>query len=535
MTSNSKYHKNYTEFGEPYQLVLPLNLEGLVPDDDSVRLLSHELEGLDYSLLYQAYSAKGRNPAVDPKTMFKILTYAYSQNIYSSRKIETACRRDINFMWLLTGRKAPDHSTIARFRTGFLADACEDLFYQMVKRLQKAGELSKETVFIDGTKLEACANKYTFVWKKSVGKWETKMLQKIQEAVSLLNQEYIQSFSVTEETKTQDLQKICRFLEQICKEQYTVFVHGRGRRKSRNQKYLELFCRFLERQTIYDWHTASFQGRNNYCKTDPDATFMHMKDDHMRNAQLKPGYNVQIAVDSEYIVAADIFQDRNDVWTMVPFLKGMEKRLGFRYPSVTADSGYESEEGYTYLREQKQKPYIKPQTYEKWKKRSFKKDISKRENMGYDETTDIYTCHAGKKLRPLFIKKQKSKSGYESEVTVYECEDCTGCLYKEKCTKAKGNKRLYISKSFLEKRQESYKNILSEKGIQYRMNRSIQVEGAFGVLKNDYEFQRFLLRGKTKVKLEILLLSMGYDLNKLHAKIQNERTGSHLFEVKESA
>ena len=97
-------------------------------------------------MLYQAYSAKGRNPAVDPKTMFKILTYAYSQNIYSSRKIETACRRDINFMWLLAEHKAPEHSTIASFRTGFLADVC----------------------------LEACANKYTFIWKKFVGKWEEK-------------------------------------------------------------------------------------------------------------------------------------------------------------------------------------------------------------------------------------------------------------------------------------------------------------------------------------------------------------------------
>ena len=238
-------------------------------------------------------------------------------------------------------------------------------------------ELSKETVFIDGTKLESCANKYTFVWKKSVGKWEEKMFLKTQEAVTLLNREYLQSFSVSKETRTHAIQKICCFIEQVCEEQHTVFVHGRGKRKSRNQKYLELFRRFLERQTVYDWHTASFQGRNNYCKTDPDATFMHMKDDHMRNAQLKPGYNVQIGVDSE--------------------------------------------------------------------------------------------------------------------------------------------------------------NILSEKGILYRMNRSIQVEGAFGVLKNDYEFQRFLLRGKTKVKLEILLLCMGYNLNKLHAKIQNERTGSHLFPVKETA
>ena len=532
MTKYIKYHKNYTEFGEPYQLVLPLNLEGLVPDDDSVRLLSHELEDLDYTKLYQAYSAKGRNPAVDPKTMFKILTYAYSQTIYSSRKIETACRRDINFMWLLAGAKAPDHSTIARFRIGFLAEACEDLFYQMVRRLASAGELSQETVFIDGTKLEACANKYTFVWKKSVGKREEKMFRRIQDAVQLLNQDYIQSFTVQLETRTQDLQKICCFLEETCRLQNTVFVCGRGKRKSRNQKYLELFRRFLERQTTYDWHTASFQGRNNYCKTDPDATFMHMKDDHMRNAQLKPGYNVQIGVDSEYIAAVDIFQDRNDVWTLVPFLKTMEERLGFRYPSVTADSGYESEEGYSFLRENHQKPYIKPQTYEKWKKRSFKKDISKRENMDYKEEHDVYTCHAGRKLTARYIKKQKSKSGYESKVTVYECEDCSGCPHKEKCTKTKGNKRLYISKSFIEKRNESYQNILSETGTCYRMNRSIQVEGAFGVLKNDYEFQRFLLRGKTKVKLEILLLCFGYNINKLHAKIQGDRTKSYLFSLK---
>ncbi len=231
MPSNLKYHKNYTEFGEPYQLVLPLNLEGLVPDDDSVRLLSHELEELYYSLLYQAYSAKGRNPAVDSKTMFKILTYAYSQNIYSSRKIETACRRDINFMWLLAGQKAPDHSTIARFRTGFLADACEDLFYQMVRRLDRAGELSKETVFIDGTKLEACANKYTFVWKKSIGKWEEKMFGKIQEAVQAVNREYLQSFSVTLETRTQELQAICRFLEGRCREDGTVLFMGGAKGK----------------------------------------------------------------------------------------------------------------------------------------------------------------------------------------------------------------------------------------------------------------------------------------------------------------
>ena len=152
--------------------------------------------------------------------------------------------------------------------------------------------------------------------------------------------------------------------------------------------------------------------------------------------------------------------------------------------------------------------------------------------MSYDKEKDVYTCHAEKPLKPLFMKAQKSKSSYKSEVTVYECEDCSSCPYKEKCTKEKGNKRLYVSRNFIAKRQESYENIMSETGIKYRMNRSIQVEGAFGVLKSDYEFQRFLLRGKIKVKLEFLLLCLGYNINKLHAKIQNERTGSHLFQIK---
>lgn len=524
--------KDYTELGQIYQLVLPLSLEGLVPNDDSVRLLSHELEDLDYTLLYQAYSAKGRNPAVDPKTMFKILTYAYSQNIYSSRKIETACRRDINFMWLLAGQKAPDHSTIARFRTGVLAEACEDLFYQIVRNLAAMGELGQETVFIDGTKLEACANKYTFVWRKSVGKWEEKMSAKIEEAVNIVNREYLQTFSVCREGRTEVLQQIYEYLDDYCKENQIRFVHGRGKRKSIHQKYQELFRRFLDRQLLYDLHNSRFGGRNSYSKTDTDATFMHMKQDHMRNAQLKPGYNVQIAVDSEYIVAAEIFQDRNDVWTLVPFLSEMKERLGYKYPSITADAGYESEEAYTFLEKEGQEPYIKPQTYEKWKKRSFKKDIGKRENMGYDKLTDTYVCHKGRRLSAVYIKKQKSKNGYESDVTVYECKSCEGCEHKEKCTRAKGNKRLYVSKKFASQREKSLKNITSEKGIQFRTNRSIQVEGAFGVLKKDYEFQRFLLRGKTKVKLELLLLCMGYNINKLHGKIQNERLGRHLFELK---
>ena len=229
-------------------------MEGLIPEDDSVRLLSHELEGLEYGRLYKAYSLKGRKPAVDPKTMFKVMVYAYSQNIYSTRKIEQACKRDINFMWLLSGQEAPDHSTIARFRSGTLTEACEDLFYQLIKKLRENEEVSGETVFIDGTKIEASANKYTFVWKKSINKWEEKMLSKIRTAVGLLNRDYMKSFDVREESRTEDLERICGYLEESCRERGTLFVSGKGKRKSREQRYLELFRGFLERQRAYDSH-----------------------------------------------------------------------------------------------------------------------------------------------------------------------------------------------------------------------------------------------------------------------------------------
>lgn len=208
------------------------------------------------------------------------------------------------------------------------------------------GELSKETVFIDGTKLESCANKYTFVWKKSVGKWKEKMFGTIEKAVRLVNNEYIQSFCVKKENTASDLLKIVDFLTSYCQEHSISFVQGRGKRKTIHQCYQEIFQRFLDRQLLYALHHSRFGKRNSYSKTDIDATFMYMKDDHMRNAQLKPRYNVQIGVDCEYVVSADIFQDRNDVWTLVPFLRHMEEELRFRFPSVTTDSGYEREEGY---------------------------------------------------------------------------------------------------------------------------------------------------------------------------------------------
>lgn len=531
MSSNQKYQKNYTAFQDSYQLVLPLNLEELIPEDDSVRLLSHELEGLDYTELYAAYSSKGRKPALEPITMFKILVYAYSQNIYSSRAIEKACRRDINFRWLLAGAQAPDHSTIDRFRQKYAASTVEGLFYQFVNHLYKSQEINYENVFIDGTKIEANANRYTFVWRKVILKNEAKMHVKINELIALINHEYIQTFTFSSENASTDIYKVIEFLEEKCKKENIEFVHGSGKRPKPLQKYYEQMKEYQERQEKYDLSKETFQGRNSFSRTDKDATFMHMKEDHMRNGQLKPGYNLQIGVEAEYITGVGVFSDRNDLNTLKPMLEHMKDQSGHKYENVIADSGYESEEGYLYLEANNQTAYIKPQTYEVWKKRSFKNDISKRENMTYNTEKDEYTCHNNKKLTFRYVTHRKSSSGYVSDISMYECEDCGKCPCKEKCTKSKGNRKLMVSKRFIEKRMQSYENITSTKGIELRMNRSIQVEGAFGVLKSDYKYKRFLTRGKTNVKTEFLFLVLGYDLNKLHAKIQKERLGQQLHQL----
>jgi len=532
MQKTKSYTKNYTGLGGSYQLVLPFNLEVLIPKDDSVRLLSHILEGLNYETLHKAYSSTGRKPAAEPKILFKILTYAYMNNTYSSRMIEKKCRRDINFMWLLEGRKAPDHSTIARFRKHYLEEAVDDLFFQMVQHLHSIGEIAFENLFVDGTKIEASANRYTFVWKKVVNKNEAKMFAKIESCIEEINQTYGTGFKVSPETVLGDLNIVALYLEERRKQEQIEFVYGIGKRKSKLQKFTEAVREFSNRQEKYNLHNQLFEGRNSYSKTDPDATFMHMKDDHMRNAQLKPAYNVQIGVESEYIVGVGIFQDRNDLTTLIPFLRNLESKIKARYKNIIADSGYESEENYLYLEDKKQTYYIKPQTYEQWKKKSFKKNISKRENMFYNEQTDEYTCHNGKQLKPVGITHRTSKTGYRSEITIYECEDCSGCQLKARCTKAKGNRRMQVSKKFVEKRQVSYENILTKEGTLLRVNRSIQVEGAFGVLKNDHNFNRFLTRGKSNVLTEFLLLCFGYNVNKLHAKIQKDRIGKPLHPLK---
>ena len=509
-----------------HQIGFPIQANYIPHEDDSVRLLFEVTEGLDYSKLYETYSAKGRNPAIEPAILFRIIIYGYMNKYFSSRDIEKACNRDINFIWLLQGQKAPDHNTIARFRVNHLEKCIDDLFNQLIIKLGEMDEIKYQNIFIDGTKIEANANKYTFVWKKTTNKYESKLQEKIKKILPELATEFeIKIGNIENRITVAKIKEITEKLYDIKEANNIDFVKGKGKRKSTIQKYVETLEEFIEKQSKYDNYNKIFDGRNSFSKTDKDATFMHMKEDHMRNGQLKPGYNMQIGVEGEYIVGVDVSSERADQLTLIPFLDKLKKGLPIKYENVIADAGYESEENYKYLVEHDQTSYIKPQNYEKSKSKKFKNDISKRENMTYNSDEDYYICANGKKLVPVSSKIKTSKSGYKSIVTIYECENCNECTYKDKCTKAKGNKRLHVSKDFIKYREKSLENITKPEGKLLRMNRSIQVEGAFGVLKQDYGFRRFLLRGKKNIKTEFILLCFSYNIKKLFNKTIKNRNG----------
>ena len=432
MLLHNKLQKDYTLNQSGYQLKLPLKLETIIPKNDSVRLLSQFVEEMDLTDLYSTYD---RINSLSPRTLLKIVLYSYMNGDYSSRSMELNCKRDINFMFLLEGHSAPDHATLAGFRSIHFAPCSKRILAEVSNILFDLGEISGETIFIDGTKIEANANKYTFVWKKAVTKNQAKLLIKLADFVA------------------------------ECEQLYDIkIVYGNV-----------------------------------------------VKIKHLKRLRKK-----------------------------LYALKDAEQHLKFKYKNITADAGYESEENYLFLEANNQIAFIKPANYEISKTRKYKNDIGKIENMEYDKISDFYTCKNNRKLTVSHIRHNKTKTGYVSEKTIYTCENCSDCPYKSDCIKGNNcktplgerTKVLQVAKTFIKHRKEDLERIISDEGVLYRMNRSIQAEGSFGDIKQDIQFRRYLSKGTANVLAESTLLAIARNINKLHNKIQNGKTGTHLFPLK---
>ena len=514
---------NYTPMRDRNQVVLPIDLEICISKEDFVFTVAEICDNLCYEKLFEVYIRKWRK--LNPITLFEIVLFAYMERKFSSREIVKACKTDIRFMWLLNGEPVPSVATVKRFLSEKLTDVVEDLFYQFVEKLYEMGEVKYQNLFVDGTKIEANANKYTFVWKKAVEKNLVSLNKKIDTRIAVICERYDLTIASLEECYETLMQRAVWIELNL--------VHGKGKHKTQLQKDIEELGGYIKRKEEYLKHLGRMRNRNSYSKTDTDATFMRLKEDHMRNGRLKPGYNIQIGVEGEYIVGFGAFSNRTDVQTLIPFLNRIKSYTKRTFQRIIADAGYESRENYIYLEENKQESYIKPTNYEISKTRKYKADLYSIDNMTYNKEADTYTCANGDTLFFAYERTETTSHGYEVKTRYYRNQSCEGCPHAGMCHKSKrGFREIKISPEFMRQRQKSLDNITTKEGTQLRINRSIQVEGVFGVLKQDFGFKRFLVRGKKNIETQFFMLALAFNVEKLCNKRKNGRFGQDLFPLK---
>lgn len=515
------------------QIQMIMDIEALIPEDHAVRVVDEMVEAVPDELLFSHYKGGGRS-SFHPKMMLKIILFAYSQKVYSCRGIEKLIEENIPAMWLAAMQK-PDFRTINEFRGERMKVLMDELFEAMILKLIEEKYITIENYFLDGTKIEANANKYSFVWKKATAKFEAKLKEKIQETLQHIH-ELAQleakigekasepKIEITEqelETVAKEIEeKVETLTEEIEKETDTEIRKKKRQERSKWKKPLKLIREnFLPRMAKYQEQNEIFDDRNSYSKTDKDATFMRMKEDHMKNGQLKPGYNVQMATENQFILFYTIHQRPTDTRCFIPHLEKLASTSLPMPQTVIADAGYGSEENYVYAVGEEKEPrfdflipygsYIQEQT------RKYKKDIKNAKNWTYHEQDDCFICPNGRKVTFRKYQNKKNKSGYEQSYKIYECEDCTDCPLKSKCTKAKGNRQVHWNTVFEEMKAKAKTALECEEKATIYARRKVEVESVFGHIKGNRSFRRFSLRGLDKVHVEFGIVALAHNLLKV--------------------
>lgn len=475
------------------------------------------IEQLDLSALERQYKGGGTS-AYHPKMLLKVIIYAYSQRTFSSRMIAKALRENVNYMWL-SGMSRPDHRTINRFRGQIMKEVVEEVFYGVVEQLLELGYIDLEHYFVDGTKVEANANRYSFVWRKSTEKYQAnlqkkvrKLLDEIDEIEAVEEKQYGEGdLAEVGEGKEIDATKLKEAVEKINE---ALNEDQKNKKLKKAKRALEKD--FIPRQEKYERYRATFQGRNSFSKTDNDATFMRMTEDHMRNGQLKPGYNIQMGTENQFVVGFSIHQRVGDTSCLKPHMEQLKDWLGEYPETLIADAGYGSEENYAYLEERQIPAFVKYNTFHYEQKKRYKKRKPYRaENFTYVQEEDQYLCPQGGRLTYQYTKEYTTQNDYRSFRRVYECTDCQGCPVKAECTRAKHNRQLHIGVELEQMKKTARELLLSPRGLEMRSRRPIEVEAVFGRLKQNWGFRRFLLRGVEKVKTEWGILCIAHNLAKV--------------------
>lgn len=490
-------------------MLLPPSLEELIAENHPVRVVNDVIERINIDPLLGTYKPGGTS-VYHPKMLLKILVYGYLSNIYSSRKIEEALKENIHFMWL-SAMNAPDHNTIARFRSERLKDQLKSIFAQIVALLVEEGLVSIKEIYTDGTKIEANANKYSFVWCKSIKTSKARIGKQLDElwnytqkvAEEELGQESAPNFEQVDKQKvTETIDKIDKALE------------GKKVDKKVKQKLNYAKKNWPDKMAEYEQKEEILGRRNSFSKTDKDATFMRMKDDHMQNGQLKAGYNWQISTSKQYIVNYSIHQNPTDTLTLKPHIDQYEKLYQGLPETITADAGYGSEENYEYLTEKQVNSYVKYNYFHKEQTNKYKEDPFRVDNLYYNKKHDKVYCPMGQAMDNIGDRKRTTASGYEQHYTRYQARNCQNCPLRGQCHKAKGNRIVEINHNLRKHKQIARENLLSDQGVAHRKQRPADVEAVFGNIKQNKNFKRFMLRGIRKVEIETGLLAIAHNLAK---------------------
>lgn len=489
-------------------LLLPPSLDELVPENHMVRVVDAVLDRLDISDILSTYRGGG-NSAFNPKMMLKVLVFAYLSNVYSSRRIEELLRRDIYFMWL-AGMKRPDFRTINYYRGKRLKEGFDTVFTQVVRLLHEEGFVSLKVQYIDGTKIESVANKYTFVWRGSVEKYDARLkaktealLRQIEQNHAIENQENPVPEELTAEEVTKRVERI--------KEKVDADNLGKEERKALKQIETDS----VPRMNRYREQLETMGSRNSYSKTDPDATFMRMKEDAMLNGQLKPGYNVQISTENQFITNFGIYQRPTDTLTMISYLESFKARYGMQSEEIVADSGYGSEENYEYMFSNGMTPYVKYNMFHVEQRRGYRNNPFRVSNLFYNPDDDFYVCPMGQKLKFIRQEKRYTASGYQQTVSVYRACRCEGCPLRGQCHKSKRDRQIEVNHTLDDYKARARELLTSEQGIKHRSNRPIEPEAVFGQIKECGRFRRLRLKGLTGAKIDFGLKALAHNLRKL--------------------
>ena len=507
---------HFRSYDPDQTLLFPQRIDRDIPKDDPVRILKSVIESLDLSGFKKLYHERGRSP-YHPKMMLMVILYSYMNNVYSCRKIEKLLYRDIYYIWL-SGYQKPDFATINRFRNR-VKNEIGHIFTLLVLILVEKGFVTLEVEYLDGTKIESKANKYTFVWRKSVERNREKLLEKIRVLLQQINEQMAQDKAAdvdTLELTPQTLYEISKeFKEALGSAPEAKTKEEKAAQRGKNKMFKELE-RHGEKLAEYNSRLEQMEGRNSISKTDPSATFMRMKEDAMCNGQTKPGYNLQISSENQFITDFALFPNPTDTLTFIPFLGSFPGRYG-RFPKrVVADSGYGSEENYRFMDEAGIEGFVKYNRFHLEHRPRYKPDTFHPDSLYYNEEGDYYICPMGQRMSRTGTVQTRTEGGYISQSACYRAIRCKGCPLRCLCYKAKANQRtIRVNHRLNAYKRKACELLTSEEGIKERGRRCIEPEAVFGQMKSNMAYRRFRHMGKDKVVMDFTFFAIAFNIKKL--------------------